>query len=471
MKEAPALRKAQPAKRVRAAAAIAFATLVPVAPASAQDSRAPEPVGSIPARTIVAGQSASVDLTPYFRDADGDALAYAATVSDAAVATVSVSGSTLTIAGVAPGTAVVTVFASDPGGLSATQRTEVSIAAPNRAPEPVGTIPGQSLAPGQWISISVSSHFSDPEGDVLSFSATTSDAAVAGVAVSGDIVTITQAGAGTAFVYIVARDPDGLSARQGIQVTAGPPQPERDPSRPGGEQRERTPPGPPRIPPTQPDPPANEAAGPPMREAARVRQPDPFPPRLLTGFVEPTGYTLQQGRGQVSAGYLGASPLAQVGAIADVVPGIAQASYGVTDDLTVTAGTGFVYYNTGAGGSDLFPYFAPKFRAYANGRLSVAVAGYAAMFLANQTLTYYGGSVAVSMATANGLRLHAAGGMLGVSGTVLGETLSDQAGVAAIGGDIMVTPLLGLAGEFRRVAFADGTNIVTAGIRFSQWGS
>ena len=31
------------------------------------------------------------------------------------------------------------VFASDPGGLSATQRTQVTVAAPSRAPEPAGT--------------------------------------------------------------------------------------------------------------------------------------------------------------------------------------------------------------------------------------------------------------------------------------------------------------------------------------------
>ena len=139
-----------------------------------------------------------MDLAPHFTDADGDALAYAATVSEAAIATASVSADILTIEGVALGTVVVTVFASDPGGLSAAQRTEVTIEAPNRAPEPVGTIPSQSLAPGQWVSISLSSYFNDPEGDVLSFSATTSDAGVAGVAVSGDIVTITGIGAGMA---------------------------------------------------------------------------------------------------------------------------------------------------------------------------------------------------------------------------------------------------------------------------------
>jgi len=171
MNEPAVFRKPHPARGIRTAAVVVLVTVWPWALEAAQNPRAPEAVGSIPARTIAAGQSARFDLAPYFNDADGDALAYAATVSDAAVATVSVSDDILTVAGVAPGTVVVTVFASDPGGLSATQRTEVTIEAPNRAPEPVGSIPGQFLAPGQWVSIGVSSYFNDPEGDVLSFSA------------------------------------------------------------------------------------------------------------------------------------------------------------------------------------------------------------------------------------------------------------------------------------------------------------
>ena len=150
-----------------AAAVVVLAIAWSAVPAVAQDSRAPEAVASIPVQTIAAGQSASLDVMPYFSDPDGDALAFAATVSDAAIATVSVSGNILTIAGVGPGMAVVTVFASDPGGLSATQGTQVTVEAPNRAPEPVGTIPGQTLAPGQWLSISLSSYFRDPDFELF----------------------------------------------------------------------------------------------------------------------------------------------------------------------------------------------------------------------------------------------------------------------------------------------------------------
>ena len=452
------------------------------APAVAQDPRAPEAVGAISAQNIAAGGWSSLDLTAYFSDPDGDALAYAATVSDVAIATISVSGSILTIAGVEPGTAVVSVFTSDPGGLSATQSIQVTIEALNRAPEPVGTIPGQTLAPGQWVSISVSSYFRDPEGEALSFSATTSNAAVASVAVSGDIVTITQAGPGIAMVNAAAGDPDGLSVQQSIAVAGsldvmtparrGPEnepretvRPERAPPEPA--QAERAPPEPAQAERPQPAAPAiAEAVA--VEVAAGTRQPDPFPPRLLAGFVGSTGHTLAQGGGHVSVGYLGASPLAQVGEFGDVWPSIGQVSYGVTDDLTVTAGSGFFYYNMGSGDSDLFPYFAPKYRAWSNEQVSVAVEGYVGFWLAEENVTYYAGSVAGSMALDGGLSLHASGAVLGLAATVSGGTRTERFGVFAVGSDFRVTPEVGLAGEFRRVGIEDGTNVVTAGLRFLQ---
>ena len=141
-------------------AAIAVTVLVIVTmalagPVAAQDPRAPQPVGTIPVQVLVADGSISVNLSSYFSDPDGDALAYAATTSDVAVATVSVSAGTLTIPAVAPGTVAVTVLASDPGGLSAAQSTRVTVARADGAPEPVGTIPVQILSPGQWASVNV----------------------------------------------------------------------------------------------------------------------------------------------------------------------------------------------------------------------------------------------------------------------------------------------------------------------------
>lgn len=90
----------------------------------------PEPpvqVGSIPAQVVNVGESAMIDVAAYFRDPDGGSLAYQAATSAPAVVSVSISGSSLTMVGVADGQATVTVTATDPGGLSGTQMIQVVI--------------------------------------------------------------------------------------------------------------------------------------------------------------------------------------------------------------------------------------------------------------------------------------------------------------------------------------------------------
>ena len=182
-------------------------------------NRAPEAVGAIPPQTMTAGQSVTVDVSPFFSDPDGDALTYAAESSDADVVGVSVSGSGLTVTAVAAGTATVTVTATDPDGLTATQSAEVTVEAANRAPEAVGAIPAQTLTAGQSVTVDVSPFFSDPDGDALTYAAESSDADVVGVSVSGSGLTVTAVAAGTATVTVTATDPDGLTATQSAEVT------------------------------------------------------------------------------------------------------------------------------------------------------------------------------------------------------------------------------------------------------------
>lgn len=252
----------------------------------------PSRLASFPLKpSLWANRHRSLDLTSYFADPDGDALAYAAIVSDVATATVSVSGDILTIVGLAPGTAVLNVFASDPGGLSATQRTRITVAAPNRAPEAVGTIPAQTLTPGQWVSFSVSSYFRDPDGEALSFSATTSDTAVASVTVVGDIVTVRMEGPGAAIVNVMARDSGGISARQGITVATG--------SAPTPAPSRAVPSEPVQPEPVQPEPVQPEAV-----------QPEPAPLQRTQPAAPETMITVALGvsRGDLSMSGPGGSP-------------------------------------------------------------------------------------------------------------------------------------------------------------------
>ena len=182
-------------------------------------NQGPEAVGAIPDQTIAAGQTVTIDATQYFNDPDGNPLTYAATTTNVPIAAVSMSGSILTIAGIAPGSATVTVTASDPDGLSAHQSAAVTVERTNQGPEAVGAIPDQTIAAGQTVTIDASLYFSDPDGDVLTYDATTSSIAVAVASVSGSSVTIGAVAAGTTTVTVTASDPSGLSATQRISVT------------------------------------------------------------------------------------------------------------------------------------------------------------------------------------------------------------------------------------------------------------
>ena len=90
----------------------------------------PMAVGSIAAQTVTAGRSVSVNVASNFSDADaGDSLTYTAMSSNMAVATTSVSGSMVTISGVAAGSAIVTVTATDMHGAYAMQTISVTVMA------------------------------------------------------------------------------------------------------------------------------------------------------------------------------------------------------------------------------------------------------------------------------------------------------------------------------------------------------
>ena len=88
----------------------------------------PVAVGVIPDQALdEGGHEATVELTPFFEDVDGDALAYRASSSDPSVAAVAVSGAVLALAPVDYGSAAVTVTAEDDGGLAATQTFSVGV--------------------------------------------------------------------------------------------------------------------------------------------------------------------------------------------------------------------------------------------------------------------------------------------------------------------------------------------------------
>ena len=174
---------------------------------------------TLPAQDVIAGSAVTPDLAPYFTDPDGDALSYAAESSDEAVATVAVAGAQLTVTGVAPGSATLTIEARDPGGLSATQTASITVLAPNQPPVVAETLPAQEVVAGAGVTLDLSPYFTDPDGDALAYAAESGDEAVATVALAGAELTLTGVAPGSATLTIEARDPDGLTAAQTAEVT------------------------------------------------------------------------------------------------------------------------------------------------------------------------------------------------------------------------------------------------------------
>ena len=122
------------------------------------------------------------------------------------------------MAGVADGTATVTVTATDPGGLSATQSVQVTVTS-NRAPEPVGSIPAQNLGAGRSARFDVARYFSDPDGGALRYAAETSNAGVVSHRLSRSNLTLVGRAGGEATVTVTATDPGGLTGTQTIEVS------------------------------------------------------------------------------------------------------------------------------------------------------------------------------------------------------------------------------------------------------------
>ena len=90
----------------------------------------------------------------------------------------------------------------------------------NRSPRATGSIPGQALTVGGVVAaVDVAPYFTDPDGDTLTYSASSSRNGIVRASASGSRVTLTPVAVGTATVTVTARDPDGLSTTQSIAVT------------------------------------------------------------------------------------------------------------------------------------------------------------------------------------------------------------------------------------------------------------
>ena len=185
---------------------------------------APEVARPLPPRTVLAGTTTEpLDLTPYFNDPDGDPLTYTAVSYDAGVlvAEVTEDGNQLTLRGVAAGQAAVVVTASDPFRERASQSMTVTVRT-NAAPEVAERLPTRTVLTGTTTEpLDLTPYFNDPDGDSLTYTAVTDNAAVATAEVTegGNQLTLRGVAAGEAVVVVTARDPWDAEASQRMTVT------------------------------------------------------------------------------------------------------------------------------------------------------------------------------------------------------------------------------------------------------------
>ena len=120
------------------------------------------------------------------------------------------------------GTDRFTYTIADPGGLTATARVTMTVLPVNDAPEAVGVIPDQALEEGGApVTVELTEYFTDVDGDVLTYTAVSSDETAATATVSGSTLTLSAMVAGTATVTVTASDVEGLTATQTFGVRVG----------------------------------------------------------------------------------------------------------------------------------------------------------------------------------------------------------------------------------------------------------
>ena len=189
---------------------------------------APEVAQRIPPQMVAVGTTAEpMDLTPYFRNPDGDPLTYVAVSYDAdvLVAEVAPGSSQLTLRGVAVGDAGVIVTARDPGGGHASQpvavavRTAAAMRAAQRIPPPA------VVAGAADVSLDLTPYFHAPDGGSLTYAAVSDTPAVlvAEVAAGSRRLTLRGVAAGQAVVTVTASDSEGGSVSRRMLVTVAPP--------------------------------------------------------------------------------------------------------------------------------------------------------------------------------------------------------------------------------------------------------
>ena len=171
------------------------------------------------------GLPLDLDLDVVFSDDDGDSLVYGGGTSNSSILDVALDGDRLSVNALGAGSATVSLSATDPSGARATDIFTVVVSA--NTPPVAGPIVGTfGLEVGQPpLALDLNEIFSDDDGDALTFTALSSEPAVAAAAVDGAQLSLTPLAAGDAQITLSADDGFGGSASIGLVASVNEPPP------------------------------------------------------------------------------------------------------------------------------------------------------------------------------------------------------------------------------------------------------
>ncbi|MFT7030695.1 MAG: hypothetical protein ACI83W_000791 [Marinoscillum sp.] len=162
--------------------------------------------------------SSTIDLSAIFADGNGDALSYSASLADDGIVSISFDGDNMVITEVGDGTTTVTITADDGTGLSVSDDFTVLISE-NAVPTIDSPLEDLSYESG-FISatIDLTGRFTDGDEDPITLSVSVLDESVITVALSEEVLTITEVADGTTTVTVTANDGKGGVARETFEV-------------------------------------------------------------------------------------------------------------------------------------------------------------------------------------------------------------------------------------------------------------
>jgi len=185
---------------------------------------APEVINPLPDLNLQEGfVTQEVDISDVFSDPEGDSLVFSAFSSDESVISAAVSDNLIVLSEIGLGSAEITVTANDGNGNTAEATFSVIVNPANIAPEVVNALADLNLTEGfESEEVSLSSVFSDPDGDDLSLVAISGNETVVDVVVTDEVLTILEIGIGTSEVTVTADDGRGGNVSNAFIVTVDP---------------------------------------------------------------------------------------------------------------------------------------------------------------------------------------------------------------------------------------------------------